>query len=132
MPNGVCLWTQLRARLRRLNPAAPILDAAAGEASASRLLDCGLYDPDSKTPDVKRWLADEAYADDPHGHHHHHGHDVNRHDDRIRAFALASDRAIPGGTFEMFLDLLRSLHGPNLLRVKGIVKIAEDARRGRS
>ena len=25
----------------------------------------------------------------------------------------------------MFLDLLRGLHGPNLLRVKGIVKIAE-------
>ena len=25
----------------------------------------------------------------------------------------------------MFLDLLRSHHGPNLLRVKGIVKIAE-------
>ena len=25
----------------------------------------------------------------------------------------------------MFLDLLRSLHGPNLLRLKGIVKLAE-------
>ena len=25
----------------------------------------------------------------------------------------------------MFLDLLRSMHGPNLLRVKGIVKLAE-------
>ena len=26
----------------------------------------------------------------------------------------------------MFLDLVRSLHGPNLLRLKGIVKIAEE------
>ena len=26
----------------------------------------------------------------------------------------------------MFLDLLRSLHGPNLLRLKGIVKLAEE------
>ena len=25
----------------------------------------------------------------------------------------------------MFIDLLRSLHGPNLLRLKGIVKLAE-------
>jgi G3E family GTPase len=25
----------------------------------------------------------------------------------------------------MFLDLVRSMHGPNLLRVKGIVKLAE-------
>jgi G3E family GTPase len=120
---------ELKARLRRLNPAAPIFDAAAGEASASRLLDCGLYDPGSKAPDVTRWLAEEAYADGPHAHHHHHGHDLNRHDDRIRAFTLASEKPIPAGTFEMFLDLLRSMHGPNLLRVKGIIKIAEDPTR---
>ena len=28
--------------------------------------------------------------------------------------------------FELFLDLLRSAHGPKLLRVKGIVQIAEE------
>ena len=50
---------------------------------------------------------------------------MNRHDDKIRAFTLASERAIPFSAFEMFLDLLRSMHGPNLLRVKGIVKLAE-------
>ena len=33
-----------------LNPAAPILDAAADEASPDRLLACGLYDPDSQDP----------------------------------------------------------------------------------
>ena len=53
----------LMARLRALNPAAPILDAAKGEATAERLLNCGLYDPDRKIPDVKKWLAAEAYAD---------------------------------------------------------------------
>jgi G3E family GTPase len=47
---------ELRVRLKRLNPAAPILDVAAGEASATRLINCGLYDPDSKVPDVRRWL----------------------------------------------------------------------------
>jgi G3E family GTPase len=50
---------------------------------------------------------------------------VNRHDDRIRAFAFASESAIPVAMLEMFLDLLRSVHGPNLLRLKGIVKLAE-------
>ena len=54
------------ARLRALNPAAPILDAATGEATAERLLDCGLYDPERKIPDVKKWLAAEAYADAHH------------------------------------------------------------------
>jgi len=113
----------LLARLAALNPAAPVLDAAAGEATAARLLECGLYNPDQKIPDVKRWLAEEAYAAAAHHHDHH---DPNRHDDRIRAFTLATDTAVPGATFEMFTDLVRSLHGPKLLRLKGIVKIAEE------
>jgi G3E family GTPase len=114
---------RLLARLAALNPAAPVLDAAAGEATAERLTDCGLYDPARKIPDVTRWLADEAYAD-THAHDHHH-HDVNRHADRIRAFTLASDKTISAATLEMFLDLVRAMHGPRLLRLKGIVKIAE-------
>ncbi len=113
----------LIARLRKLNPAAPILDAAAGQATIDALLGCGLYDPARKIPDVGRWLADEAIAA-AHAHHHHH-HDVNRHDQRIRAFTFATDTPIPAATFEMFIDLVRSLHGPKLLRLKGIVKIAE-------
>jgi G3E family GTPase len=32
---------------------------------------------------------------------------------------------VPASSLDMFLDLLRSLHGPNLLRVKGVVKLAE-------
>ena len=111
----------LASRLRMLNPAAPVLDAAANEATPERLLACGLFDPRRKHPDVKRWLAAEAYADADHRHHH----DVNRHDDRVRAFSLVSEAAIPAAMFDMFLDLLRSLHGPNLLRLKGIVKLAE-------
>jgi G3E family GTPase len=112
----------LRARLHALNPAAPVLDAARGEADASRMLNCGLYDPANKIPDVTRWLAVEAYAG---SHHHSHDHDPNRHDAHIRAFALTTALAIPAGAFEMFMELVRSLHGPNLLRVKGVVKLAE-------
>jgi G3E family GTPase len=113
---------QLLARLHALNPAATVLDVAAGEATPARLLDCGLFDPANKTPDVRRWLAEEAYAE---AGHHHHSHDPNRHDERIRAVTLATDTPIPGATFEMFIDLVRSLHGPKLLRLKGIVKLAE-------
>ncbi len=129
---------QVLARLHTLNPAATILDAAKGEATPGRLLNCGLYDPERKIPDVKRWLQAEAYAE-PHGHvHHDHAHqhgedhdhdhahlDRNRHDAHISAFALTSDAAIPAGTLEMFLELLRANYGAQLLRVKGIVKLAE-------
>jgi G3E family GTPase len=117
-------------RLHALNPAAPILDAAKGEATPDRLLNCGLYDPARKIPDVKKWLAAEAYADGhaqhDHAHEHDHGHlDRNRHDEHIASFVLTSDAAIPAGTLEMFLELLRATHGAKLLRVKGIVKLAE-------
>jgi G3E family GTPase len=111
-------------RLRALNPAAIILDAAKGEATPDKLLNCGLYDPERKIPDVKKWLAAEAYAD-AHAHHDHHHHDVNRHDEHIGSFVITSDAAIPAGTLEMFLELLRATHGNKLLRVKGIVKLAE-------
>jgi G3E family GTPase len=120
---GSATRDSLVARLRRLNPAAPILDAAAGQATPSDLLGCGLYDPARKIPDVGRWLKDEAIAA-AHAHHHHH-HDVNRHDDRIRAFTLATERAIPAAMLDLFLELLRSTHGPNLLRMKAIVNVEE-------
>jgi G3E family GTPase len=117
-PEGQTALAALRARLAALNPAAPVIEASA--ASVAQLTNCGLYDAERKIPDVKRWLAAEAYAHD-----HDHHHDVNRHNDAIRAFTLASEAAIPYSAFEMFLDLVRSMHGPDLLRVKGIVKIAE-------
>jgi G3E family GTPase len=82
---------QIVARLRVLNPAAPILDAAKGEATPDRLLGSGLYDPDKKIPDVKKWLAAEAYAD---GHQHHHQ-DVNRHDEHIGSFVLSRTKRYP-------------------------------------
>lgn len=121
-------------RLRKLNPAARLLEVVR-DVSPERLFNAGLYDPDSKSPDVARWLAADAYEvperaargrrrrNHDHGHHHH---DVNRHDDHIRAFSIANDKAISLWGFELFLELLRSYHGPNLLRVKGIVKLEDD------
>lgn len=127
---------ELVARLRRLNPGAPRLDAARGEATATALLSTGLYDPSSKSSDVARWLRADAYAADPGqgaGQHHAHGalaaHDVNRHDARIRAFCLRHDAPITPSSFDDFIELLRCAHGPNLLRVKGIVALADDLTR---
>ncbi len=153
----------LKTRLKVLNPAAPILDVAAGEATPAALLETGLWNPERKTADVTAWLAEEAYRDREaerrraeaggHGHHGHHhvhdhgahdhdhdheghdhgdhghAHDVNRHDDHIRAFCLATDRPMSAGTLDLFLELLRSAHGPKLLRVKGVVRLAEDPER---
>jgi len=134
----------LRARLRRLAPSAPVIEAVNGAVPAQAVIGAGLFDPEGKIADVRLWLQAEAVEaaerrrhshahDHGHGHHHDHahdhGHDVNRHDARIRAFCLASDEPVSRGSLEMFLDLLRATHGPKLLRLKGLVGLAEDPER---
>jgi G3E family GTPase len=128
----------LETRLRALNPGADILNAVNGAVDADALLKAGLFSPDGKIADVREWLKAEAVEEaehrshaHQHGHHHghvhgHHHHDVNRHDARIRAFCLTSDAPIRQGSLDMFLDLLRSSQGAKLLRVKGLVALAED------
>lgn len=135
LPEGAARFGALAARLHSLNPTARLLDAAKGEATASALLDCGLYDASGKIPQVERWLNAEAFeAAHEHGHdhdhhHHAHAHDVNRHDDHIRAFCVASDAPLTPSAFDMFVEILRQAHGPRLLRVKGIIALADDPSR---
>ena len=38
---------------------------------------------------------------------------------------LTTDKPIPAGTLDMFLELLRATYGDRLLRLKGIVQLAE-------
>ena len=120
----------LRTRLRDLNPSALILDGSASSTSAAELLNCGLYDPNSKTADVHRWLGeqhrhDHHHSHDHHDHEHHHGHH-HHHDDRVTTVSLVHDRPVSFSTIEMFLDLLRSTQGEKLLRMKGVIELAED------
>ncbi|NEU12335.1 GTP-binding protein [Methylobacterium sp. BTF04] len=112
----------LRARLHALNPSASI---HAPDGPASDLLG-GLFGIEGKSADVRAWLGAEAVDAHHHHHHGHHHHDVNRHDAAIRAFSLTSDVPVPRAAFEMFLDLLRSAHGPKLLRLKGLVALADE------
>ncbi len=113
-------------RLRKLNPGARLLTTHRNEATAARLFTMGLFDPGAKTPDVQRWLAAEAYEAQGRHHGHHHHHDVSRHDAHIRSFSFTEANAISPHGLELFMELLKSYHGPNLLRMKGIVRMADD------
>lgn len=136
---------RLMARLRALNPRAVITDAES-DAPAASLLVNGLYDPDTKHPDVSRWLQEEGvHAHDhhhgdehhehgpdcgcghDHGHDHHHDddHGHHRHADDIRSFSILHDQPIDPMAIEMFVDLLRSAHGEKLLRMKAVVQTSD-------
>lgn len=118
-------FAHLTARLMLLNPGALQISASDAGAIKADLFECGLFDPATKTADVSRWLRDEAYHDEHHGH----AHDVNRHDDHIRAFTLVEDKPIDPDALECFIDLLRSSQSERLLRMKGIVCLSDDPER---
>ncbi|RWM28478.1 MAG: GTP-binding protein [Mesorhizobium sp.] len=124
----------LRIRLRQINPGAALLDVNDAGTGVASLFNCGLYNPDTKTADVRRWLGEEAAHG--HGHHHHnddhdhsHHHHDHRHDARVHCHSLVHDGPVPFSAIEMFLDLLRSTHGEKLLRMKGVIELAEDPSR---
>ncbi len=147
--------TALLRRLEGINPAAQRWEVRNGEIAAQKVLNLGLFTAEGKTPDVARWLSEEAYAapsphghahehhdhdldghghpaHDPHSHAHGHGHthdhhDVNRHDDHIRAFCFTVEQPIPEETLAAWLDLLMSFVGSRILRVKGILNIEGNA-----
>lgn len=117
--------TEITDRLHRINPAAPIYPVENGVISADVLFGAGLYNPETKSPDVARWLRDEAYADEKSHEGHHHHHDVNRHDDSIRSFCLISETPMAWDSFADWMEALISVHGDALLRVKGILNVTD-------
>ena len=120
----------LETRLAMLNPGAPRLRALNGAVDPNALFGLGLFDPQTKSVEVQRWLQDEAVAahdshdgeDTGHGHEHH---DVNRHDARIRAFCITRDRPISWSALSGWLDALATMRGDDLLRVKAIIALAD-------
>lgn len=125
----------LTGRLRAINPAAHVIPVEHGRLAVGEILNLGLFSPDGKIDDVSRWLAEERYAEHGHSHehgraghheHHDHAHDINRHDDGIRAFCFTIPEPISVRLFTEWLDVLLSLMGPSMLRIKGILNIQNE------
>jgi G3E family GTPase len=112
----------LHARLAILNPAAPVLTAVQGDIAPSRLFDNGVFDPTAKPADVQAWLAATPHTHD-------HGHDINRHGDGISAHSMVRERPIHAVALTLFLEILAEHCGPDLLRMKGLVKLVESSDR---
>lgn len=114
---------KLAGRLSTLNPGARQHHSSPDHLPApSDLTTVDIYDPQTKSADVARWLNAEAHDNDNHGHHHHH--DVNRHNAEIGSFVLEFDEPLQWDHVAHWLDALVIGHGNDLLRVKGILDIA--------
>jgi G3E family GTPase len=115
---------ELRRRLEWLNPAAPQLHTAPDLAlDPDLLLTRDLYDLDGRAEEVRRWLAIESRR--PGASAPSHRHLVNRHDAHIHAFCLRFERPLDWTAFGVWLTMLLYSHGSDILRVKGMLNVAE-------
>ena len=104
----------LEARLRELNPTAPLKRALNGEIDVPFLIGVGLETARSRMEEVERWMGAEPH--DEHGHAH-------RHESDIRTFSLRYDEPFSWAAFTQCMEVLTAMRGPDLLRVKGLVNV---------
>jgi len=109
------LQAELSARLRRCNATARIRAADDADVDPLALLRPVAADPGRDVDCAKAWL-DEALA---------HSHGEHAHDSGIASFSLIRDTPLPRAALQLLLSSLEKHLGPNLLRVKGLVNVAE-------
>jgi G3E family GTPase len=134
----------LVARLARLNPAAKISRIDDPALDIGALLRGGGFNPTDAKADARAWLNAAAYEAAPHAAHaaHDHDHDGEHahhddahhdhhglHDRDIASFCFIREAPIPREALRLLLDALQQNLGPNLLRVKAIVHVAEEPER---
>jgi G3E family GTPase len=109
----------LRAALRRLNPAASLLETENGVVDADLLLAQDGIGAAARDDAVRRWLehgdSEHAHTGPP---------DRNRHDGDISACCLVLERPIEWAAFGIWLTALLHRHGSDVLRVKAILTVA--------
>ncbi|TAJ58354.1 GTP-binding protein [Brevundimonas sp.] len=142
----------VEARLRRLNPLAPITRATRADVPLDQVLGLGGFDL-GRILDINPEFANPAHGEAGHvhdehcGHDHHdhdhghedhghdHGHDYahgargHAHEDDIKGISLSLERPMDGAKFTAWLDRLLGEQGQNILRAKGIIDVHGEDRR---
>lgn len=111
----------VRALVRRLNGAAPIVEAPLSEIDVSALFGADAFDPRTRLHEVEQWLSVHD------GHHHHHGHDappahLHRHDG-IETASVEFAEPIDWSLFALWFSMVLHRHGDKILRIKGIIDV---------
>jgi G3E family GTPase len=131
--------TRLRLGLRRVNPAAEIAEADWSAAAVARLLRSSGFDTSDPQADPRPWLNVQAYqhsakdhdaSDDDHDHHEQgeagHAHTHHLEGRGIENFVLTRENPLTREEAQFLLDGIAQNLGAGLLRVKGLVNIAEE------
>jgi len=135
----------LAARLKRINPRAPISKTDFGKVPISEVLDLRGFNLNDKLEIDPDFLSEEEHAHHDHNHDHDHDHDHDcgahcahdhthhdhhhaHHSDDIAAFVFRSERPFNTARLDEFLGGVVQVYGPRMLRYKGVLWM-EDADR---
>jgi G3E family GTPase len=134
--------SQIRTDLRRLNPSAQIDLVDWSSASVAQLLTATGFDAANPLADPRPWLNVQAYqvghADVEGCEHDHHDHDHTNHhhgagdhaahlsEKGVESFVLTRESPLSREEVQFLLDGIGQNLGTGLLRVKGLVNIAEE------
>jgi G3E family GTPase len=113
----------LLASLRALNARAPLLQAVKGDIAAEALLGGAVASALLGVGDVDAWLGTDPATGIAAGT------AASRHDADIGCITLRLDRPLPGVALTLLLEALADHLGEGLLRLKGIVHVAEQPER---
>jgi G3E family GTPase len=128
---------EIEARLRRLNPLAPIHRAQRSNVALDKVLGRGGFDIDrivSLEPDfLEPGHGEAGHVHDEHCGHDHHDHDHHAHDHEhdagISSISLTSQTPMDGGKVSDWLAYVVQSQGPDILRAKGIIDVQGEDRR---
>jgi len=130
----------IEARLRRLNPLAPIHRAQRSNVPLEAILGRGGFDLD-RILELEPQFLNPAHGEAGHvhdddcdhhdhdGHDHDHHHHDHQHDDGIKGVALQMDKPVDPQKVTAWLNDLLARQGPDILRAKGILDVKGDERR---
>lgn len=112
--------------VERINPAARVFDIQDPLSQPETLLEEGLYSPDGRSMDVAAWLRAEsplakAFGTVPASQ----WLSGNRHSD-VYTRSLAVNGSVTHRQITTFIDMLHRASGDRLLRLKGIISMADD------
>ena len=119
----------IEARLRTLNPYAPVHRATRADVALDKVLGRGGFDLDRIAAPDEAECGEPGHVHDEHCghvHDHHHGHS---HDSDITSVSLSSDRPMLAPRIGDWLEKLLTEQGQDILRAKGIIDIEGDERR---
>jgi G3E family GTPase len=129
--------SRIRLELRRINPSAVIDEVDWSAAAIAKLLSSRGFDVTDPQSDPRPWLNVQAYGNAPHDHdahdREHHDHDPSAHSHSfhvegrgIENFVLTRESPLTREEAQFLLDGIAQNLGPGLLRVKGLVNVAEE------